>query len=321
MFLVCGEALFDVFVSGPAGTDRALTMRGVPGGSPFNVAIGLARLGAPVGLLAGISTDALGQQLVARLRAEGVSDHYIRPRPEPTTLSLVSLRGDGAPDYTFYGRGGADTALTAQEMPALGPEILGLHVGSYALVVSPMADALPALVAQAAPRLVTLDPNVRAGIVADPAAWRARIEALLASVAAVKVSDEDLAALWPGRELEAVAADWLGRGVRLVLVTRGRKAVVAFHGTARFCVVPPRIEVIDTVGAGDAFQSALIDGLLRLGVRTGDDLSSLSTDRVRHVVERCAWAGAITCMRSGAEPPLRTDLPIGLSCDHGTFVP
>jgi fructokinase len=317
MFLVAGEALYDVFPTGAADDRGQVALRAVPGGSPFNVAIGLARLGQPVGFLSGISDDPLGEGLAGRLRAEGVSDRYLLRRPEPTTLSLVGLSPEGAPRYTFYA-GGADTAPGPDGMPALGPEVAGLHLGSYATVVPPVADALAALAARLRDRLVTLDPNVRIGVVPDPAAWRARIEALLPHAAAVKASDEDLGLLWPGRAPAAIAADWLARGPRLVVVTGGRSDVLVFHGAEAFTVAPPPTEVADTVGAGDAFQSALIDGLLLSGVRSPADLAALPVAAVRRVIERCARAGAIACTRRGAEPPFASELPRDLAGEPGS---
>jgi fructokinase len=309
MFLVCGEALFDVFVSPEADAEGRLGMQGVPGGSPFNVVIGLARLGTAAGLLAGLSEDPLGRRLEERLRQEGVATDYIVRRPERTTLSLVNLRSDGAPAYSFYGDRSADTSLSARDLPALGPEIVGLHLGSYSIVVPPVADAMAALAAQARSRLVTLDPNVRLGAAPDAAAWRARLENLLPHAGVVKASDEDVALLWPGRDIEEIAGDWLSRGPRLVVITRGPHGASAFHGGQRIDAAVPTVDVVDTVGAGDAFQSALIDGLLAAGVRAPGDIAGLSPRVVKAVLGRCVLAGAITCTRRGAAAPRRDELP------------
>lgn len=308
MFLVCGEALFDVFVPSPPDASGRVRMEGVPGGSPFNVALGLARLGVETALFAGLSRDRLGQALADRLAAEGVSLRFAVRRPEPTTLSVVTLTADGAPDYVFYGQSAADTALSPANVPALGPEILGLHFGSYAAVVPPMADAVATLAGSARGRLVTLDPNVRLGVEPDAGIWRARLDALVPHVAAIKASEEDLALLWPGRAADVIAADWLSRGPGLVVVTRGALGAVAFHGSGRAEATPPAVGVVDTVGAGDAVQSALIAALLEAGARSAGDVAKLPAQAVADLLERCVRAGAIACGRRGVDPPWRHDI-------------
>jgi fructokinase len=308
MFLVCGEALFDVYVPPEADQNGRLSMQAVPGGSPLNVAIGLARLGRPAGLLTGLSEDPLGERLVEHLRREGVSTDYIVRRAERTTLSLVDLRCHGAPRYTFYGDRSADTSLSTQDLPALAPEITGLHLGSYSIVVSPVADALAALADQARSRLVTLDLNVRLGAAPNPKSWRARLESLLPCAAVVKASDEDVALLWPGCNVEEIAGNWLSRGPGLVVITLGRRGATAFLKGCQTDAAAPSVDVVDAVGAGDAFQSALIDGLLAAGIRTPSDIAGLPARALKAVLDRCVLAGAITCSRHGADPPQRHEL-------------
>src|SRR6188472_773156 len=144
MFLVCGEALFDFFLESEAGP-AAASYAARAGGSPFNVAIGLARLGAEAGLLTGLSDDLLGQRLGQVLEAEGVSTRYAIPTDRPTTLSLVGLDAAGVPAYQFYDNGSADTGVEAGDLPELGPEVIGLHFGSYSLAATPVGDAMAAL--------------------------------------------------------------------------------------------------------------------------------------------------------------------------------
>lgn len=307
MFLVCGEALYDIFAR-PDGEAGRLAMQAVPGGSPFNVAIGLSRLGVPTGFVSRLSTDVLGEALAARLEQEGVSLRAVARCSTRTTLSLVNLKADGVPAYAFYGPG-ADAALTVADLPDLGPEALGLHIGSYAIVVEPIADALAVLAARAAGRLVALDPNVRLPVVGDLAIWRARIEALLPSVGVVKASEEDLGLLWPGRHREAIARDWLTRGPALAVITQGAEGASAYlSGREAIRVDAPVVPVVDTVGAGDAFQAALIAGLLERGVRGRDDLAALQASAVQRVLARCVLAGALACTRRGADPPRRNEL-------------
>ena len=215
MFLVCGEALFDFFLESEAGP-AAATYAARAGGSPFNVAIGLARLGQASGLLTGLSTDLLGQRLAQVLEDEGVSTAYAIPTDRPTTLSLVGLDTHGVPAYQFYDNGSADTGVTEADLPALGPEISGLHFGSYSLAAAPVADAFAALAAASRDRFISVDPNVRPTVEPDMDVWRERLAVLFPLADLVKISAEDLELLWPGRSSEALAArhDRPGREAR-----------------------------------------------------------------------------------------------------------
>jgi fructokinase len=308
MFLVCGEALFDLFVEPAAEFD--LRFDGRIGGSPFNVAVGLARLGRPAALFTGLSTDFLGQRLAAALTADGVDTRFLLRKAAPTTLSLVGLAADGTPSYAFYGRGAADRSVEPSEIPELGPEVAALHLGSYSLVARPTADAFAALAArEARRRLVSLDPNVRLNVEPDLEVWRARIAALVGHADLIKASSEDLSPLCPGRPLETVAEDWLGRGVRLVVVTRGAEGAVAFTGRARVTLSGEAVEVVDTVGAGDAFQAALLCALDELGLASRAGLESLDEPTVRRCLAFASRAAAIVCSRRGAALPVRRELP------------
>ncbi|HCJ28314.1 MAG TPA: carbohydrate kinase, partial [Pseudomonas sp.] len=158
MYLVCGEALFDVFAA-PAGTQRnRLHLEAVAGGSPFNVAVGLARLGTPSALFTGMSRDHLGQQLRQVLVDEGVVSRYLIDFDAPTTLAMVALAANGSPVYSFRGEGCADRLPREEHLASLGHEIHGIHVGSYSIVTAPIADTLLSLVRRESERrLISLD--------------------------------------------------------------------------------------------------------------------------------------------------------------------
>ena len=308
MFLVCGEALFDFFLetdSGPA----AATYAARAGGSPFNVAIGLSRLGIRSGLLTGLSTDLLGQRLVAVLRAESVATDYAIPTDRPTTLSLVGLDASGVPAYQFYDNGSADTGVTVADLPRIGPEIVGLHFGSYSLAAAPVADAFAALATAERARFITLDPNVRPTVEPDMDVWRERMAVLYPLATLVKISAEDLDLLRPGLSAENFAADLLGQGVKLVVVTDGGEAAHgwAAHGPAGRAA-PPRVRVNDTVGAGDTFQAALIAQLVGGPEGPIRAIEALDADRLTRVLDYAARAAAITCSRRGADLPRAAEL-------------
>lgn len=299
--LVCGEALFDLFQTGENGPG-ALTFEARAGGSPFNVAVGIARLGGRAALLTGLSTDLFGNRLAAMLAAEGVDTGYLVRRDRPTMLSVVGLDAEGGPEFAFYGGGSADCALETADLPALPPSVAGLHFGSYSIAVAPAADAFAAFAARHAARFVSLDPNVRPAIEPDMALWRRRIDRLRRHANLVKVSEEDLAHLHPGADPEAVLAKW-AKGAELAVLTRGAREVVARRADDTVRVAPPPVAVVDTVGAGDSFQAALLAAIDPARLRR------MPRKELEAILTRAARAAAITCTKPGANLPRNTDLP------------
>jgi fructokinase len=308
MFLVCGEALFDFFLADEEGPGAA-RFAARAGGSPFNVAVGLSRLGRDAGLLTGLSDDMLGRRLAQVLAAEGVATRYAVPTHRPTTISLVGLDAEGVPEYQFYGAGSADTGLAPADLPTLGEDVEGLHFGSYSIAVAPVADALATLARSESRRFVSLDPNIRPSIEPDMDVWRARIDALLPSVDVIKISAEDLALLHPERDAEGFAADMIARGVGLVVVTDGGAAVHGFNANGlRATARPPQVAVVDTVGAGDTFEAALLAGLLADPAGPAAAVAGLDADGLAALLDRAARAAAITCSRRGADLPRAAEL-------------
>ncbi len=170
----------------------------IAGGSPFNVAIGLRRLGVEAGFFAGLSTDYLGRRLRAVLEKETVNTDHLVEFDAPTTLAMVAVGSDGSPTYSFRGDGCADRQLRLEHLPELDAQVRGIHVGSFSLVVQPIADTLLALVArESATRLISLDPNVRLNPAPDIQRWRSQIAAFAEHAHLIKVSDEDLHLLYP----------------------------------------------------------------------------------------------------------------------------
>ncbi|MBP7000157.1 carbohydrate kinase [Amaricoccus sp.] len=308
MFLVCGDSLFDFFLEsedGPAAAGFAARA----GGSPLNVAVGLSRLGCAAGFLSGLSSDFLGRRLSQVLAAEGVSTRYAVPTDRPTTISLVGLDEAGVPEYQFYGNGAADTGLAPADLPKLGPEVTGLHFGSYSIAVSPVGDATAALAAAEAGRFISLDPNVRPTIEPDMAVWRARIDVLLPAVDMLKTSAEDLEMLHPGRSAEDFAAELIGRGVKLVVVTDGGETAQGFTARGDSAEArPPKVKVVDTVGAGDTFQAALIAQLSAHPEGPLAGLAALDRAALARTLDYAARAAAITCSRRGADLPRAAEL-------------
>ncbi|KAA3622525.1 MAG: carbohydrate kinase [Proteobacteria bacterium] len=302
MYLVCGEALFDVFLDSEEDPGT-LRLDARAGGSPFNVAIGIARLGGLSGLLTGISTDLLGSRLVKVLERESVSTRYLVRSGRRTTLSLVALDEAGHPDYVFYGLGSADCSVVKDELPTIGAEVTGFHFGSYSLVVEPVADAFTTVAAAAGGRFVSVDPNVRPTVEPDLDIWRTRVSEYATYADLIKISAEDLEFLYPNAKPETTAVDWLDAGVHAVVVTDGHNDVRAWTKSGlESRVRPPVSKVVDTVGAGDSFQSALLARLAR-----DDDpktaVTSLDAERLDDLLNYALQAASITCSRRGADLP------------------
>ena len=308
MFLVCGEALWDLFAS---EGDHGVTFDARIGGSPFNVAVGLARLQQKSALLTGLSTDPMGRRLKAALSREQVDTRFILDTDSPSTLSVVDLNADGTPNYTFYGHGAADRAVAVRDLPMLGPDVWGLHAGSYSLVVEPVGSSLLTLFErEAGRRLITLDPNVRLNVEPDTEIWRTRVGRFAAHADMIKVSDEDLGLIFPGATAAEIAGRWLDTGAGLVIVTRGESGAEAFTRRDSLSVAGHRITLVDSVGAGDTFQAAMIAGLAEAGIWSRPALDALSRDMLGNLIGFAARAAAITCSRRGADLPRRTELPV-----------
>ncbi len=314
MYLVCGEALFDIF-SDDQTDASAFKMEAVAGGSPFNVAIGIARLGGKSALLTGISYDMLGQRLAATLERENVSTKYLVRSGNRTTLSLVGIDRHGHPGYVFYGLGSADCNVHPQDLPTIGNEITGIHFGSYSLVVRPVADAVSSLLHMAGGRFVSVDPNVRLNVEPDIDIWRERLAEYAARADLLKISTEDMQALYTSASVESKVADWLDLGVRLVIVTDGSRKVSAWNRSGDVVQVePPATDVVDTVGAGDSFQAAVLAKLAEDGKSAPKTaLDALDPASLKRLLIFGVSAAGITCQRRGADLPRRNELVVDVA--------
>ena len=307
-FLVCGEALFDVFIG--SEDDHALHLDARLGGSPFNVAVGLSRLSQPVAFYCGLSTDMLGQRLASALKREGVNIDLAPHFDAPTTLGLVELGDDGVPQYAFYGNGAADRLPDADSLPNLPAEIRAIHLGSFATIVEPVASALEALVRrERSGRLVAYDPNVRLNVEPSVERWRSKVSTLASLAHLMKISDEDADLLYGDASDDDLARGFLDAGTSLVVMTRGGKGATAWNSLGRVDVEAPSIWVVDTVGAGDTFQAAMLTYLAETDTLDPQKLTSLPAEDTAALLRFAAGAAAITCSRRGANLPRRNELP------------
>jgi fructokinase len=303
MIIVCGEALFDVFSDCPTVGGFGLSAK--IGGSPFNLAVGLARLGERPMFFGGLSCDMFGSRLISALELEGVDISAV-PRPAaPTPLVTVEIDGNGSPSYTLYGSATAERAVTVTDLARLPQAPSAVHVGSYCMVLEPVASTLRALVARQYGRsLIAYDPNVRLTIEPDIKAWTDAVAWMLPMTDLLKISEEDIAHLYPGMSPESFIELALQSDVALAVVTRGGKGVLASTSTVALLEVPAMaVEVIDTVGAGDTFQAALLSYLSHRGMLTRQALEQLDASALQAALTYASRASAITCSRRGADLP------------------
>ena len=304
MILCAGEALIDMLPRRTEAGEAAFAPHA--GGAVFNTAIALGRLGAPAGFLCGLSRDLFGDRLAEALEASKV-DASLCPRVDrPTTLAFVTLNEAGHAKYAFYDEATALSALTAEELPDPPDAVEALFVGGISLAGS-AAAAFEDVAGRAGGRVLAIDPNVRPAFARDEAAYRARIGRMIAMAHIVKISDEDLDWL-EGHGGEDTARGLLNRGPRLVCLTRGADGVTALTPSLRVEVPAIRVQVVDTVGAGDTFNAGLLAGLSEAGALTVDGLSALDEVTLRAALELGARAASVTVSRAGANPPWRSEL-------------
>ena len=292
---VCGEVLIDILPSGP-----------VVGGGPANTAKALARLGHDVHFIDGISSDAFGQSARSELLNDGVNLDLVLASDKPTCTATVTLDAAGGASYEFLIDGTATFDFAASWLPdpyRYQPQVL--HIGTLVTVIEPGASALydwAMQVAELAP--IVFDPNIRPSVQPDRDLYEAAVEKWAALSAVIKVSDDDLAWLFPNQSIDDVANRWINDGAFLVVVTQGANGIMGYTADGRVEVPGVKVDVVDTVGAGDTVGAIVVEAMLAHG------LVELRGDLLRSVLTRAASAAAITCSRKGAQPPYKHELPM-----------
>jgi fructokinase len=290
------------------GADGAAVFQPFVGGSVFNVAIALGRLGVPTGFFGGLSTDFFGATLREALEKSGVDVSFANISDRPTTLAFVTLV-EGQARYAFFDEHSAGRMLTDADLPAFPATLRALHFGSFSLAAEPCGSAYETLIQREhLSRVISLDPNIRPTLIKNRDAHIARIERLVGHADIVKLSDDDLAWLAPGAAFEGFARGWLDRGAKLVILTRGADGALAF--SRRFSVAVPsvKVAVVDTIGAGDTFSAALMAELDQRGLLTKSAVASLTEAQVTDALAFAAKAASITSSRPGADPPWLSEL-------------
>ncbi|MFJ7964069.1 carbohydrate kinase [Streptomyces sp. NPDC096324] len=300
MIVVAGEALIDLV---PQGSGALAGLLPRLGGGPYNTAVALGRLDSPTTFCSRVSHDAFGQALLDGLVDAGVDVSSVQRGGEPTTLAVATIGTDGSAAYSFYVEGTADRLFAAPDQLPDGARAVSF--GTCSLVLEPGASAYEELMRTAAARDVftALDPNIRAGLIPDPVAYRARFESWLPSVSLLKLSEED--ARWLGGTPRA----WLAAGPSAVVITRGGDGLTAFTRDGAVHSVPGEpVDVVDTIGAGDTVNAALLHGLATRDALSPTALTELGPQGWTELLRFAARAAAVTCSRAGAEPPYAREL-------------
>ena len=301
MILCCGEALIDMLPR--KGADGADVYQPFNGGSVYNTAIALGRLGTPTGFFAGISEDFFGDGLLDGLVSAGVSTKYIRRKDLHTTLALVKL-ADGHARYSFIDEGSAGRMLEKRDLPKLSKALTALHFGSISLIPEPSGGTYETLLKKASKTcVISLDPNIRPTVIKDKKKHLARLKRLMARADLIKISDEDVKWMTGKQEFAKVAKVWLRNGAKIVAITRGGEGVEVFTRQHSLSLSAPKVKIADTVGAGDTFTAGFLTYLNRNALLTKKAMASIAATQLMHAAEFAMKAAAVTVSRQGADPP------------------
>jgi fructokinase len=307
MILSCGEALIDMLPR--TSTLGEASFAPYAGGAVFNTAIALGRLGAPAGFFSGVSYDMLGEILADTLKASKVDVSFCARSDRPTTVAFVKLV-NGQATYAFYDEATAGRMLAVADLPVVPDAVQAVFVGGISLVNDPAASTYEALQArEAANRVTMIDPNIRPGFIAGKEVeYRARIERMVARADIVKLSDEDLHWLEGAGDLVALARGILAKGPKVVFITEGASGARAVTASQDRFVKAVKVEVVDTVGAGDTFNAGVLAALYQAGALTKARLDVVSDAELDAALSLGVRAAAVTVSRAGANPPWAAEL-------------
>jgi fructokinase len=312
MLLSCGDALIDFLpVKSVDGRDAVVP---VAGGSCLNIAVGMARLGAPAGFVGGISTDLFGSMIVDHAVASQLELRYATRSEHQTTLAFVRTVA-GEPQYAFYDEGTASRNWVYRHGCIPFDEVEAIHVGSTTLADHHgAAQALAMLEDARGSVTISFDPDCRPKLVENKSRYIDRMDAFAAAADIVRMSDVDFEFLYGGSDYAEKAKLLLQAGASLVVVTRGNKGAQAWHREAGAVEVQaPTVDVVDTIGAGDSFQAALLFALRAIGRIESASLAQASADEIGRALSFASICAAFTCGRAGAEPPRHSDVGAALS--------
>ena len=313
MFLCCGDALFDMFVTKnrEGETVSNVNLAGHVGGSPMNVATGLARLEHKSRYFTKLSSDLFGQRMRGHFKANGIDTELCVDTGLNTTLAIVETQADGSAAYVFYTDNTADVSIQSSELPETLPaDVQVVHFGSYSTAVEPGSSSLMQLASrESASRVISYDPNLRPSIEPDIEKWREVFAGYASSANIIKASDEDIETLFGKNAEEKFVADSFAHGAQLVFITRGPDGASGFSADGQTAHQKGvKVSVVDTVGAGDTFQATTLHWMQREGHLKGAAELDGTVD-LAACIELAINAAAATCTRSGADLPYLSELP------------
>ena len=301
MIICCGEALIDMLPRQTAAGETAFAPHS--GGAIFNTAIALGRLGIEAGFFTGLSDDMFGDMLRETLTSSNVDFSPCATLPLHTTLAFVKLV-DGSATYAFFDENTAGRMIGLENLPVLDQTCEALHFGAISLISEPCGSTYEGLMTREyEKRVISFDPNIRPGFIKDAEAHKARMLRMAALSDIIKFSDEDLD--WFGEEgsHEELAARWLERGPKLVVITKGADGADGYTARGKVSAPGEKVTVVDTVGAGDTFDAGILASLKMNGLLTKAEVAKLSDDAVRDALALGARVAAVTVSRAGANPP------------------
>lgn len=312
MYLCCGDALFDMFAEKNRENDAAsnVNLAGHVGGSPMNVATGLARLGHQSRYFTKLSSDLFGQRMRGHFKENEIDIDLCIDTHLNTTLAIVETQADGSAAYVFYTDNTADVSIETNELPASLPaDIKVVHFGSYSTAVDPTSSSLMQLAArESANRVVSYDPNLRPTIEPDIDKWREVYAGYASSAKIIKASDEDIETLLGKKREDQFVADSFAHGAQLVYITRGPDGSSGFKASGENAHAKGiEVSVVDTVGAGDTFQACILHWMQSEGHLNGTAELVGEVD-IQASMDFAIKAAAITCTRSGADLPYLREL-------------
>ena len=303
MILCCGEALIDFLPR--KGADGAFVYQPFNGGSIYNTAIALGRLDVPTGFFGGVSTDFFGDGLAEGLAESKVDLRYVRRKDLHTTLAFVKLT-DGHARYSFVDDASAARNLLKKDMPKLPKAVTALHFGSISLIPEPCGGTYESLAKREhKSRVICVDPNIRATLITKRMRkhHQVRLFNIMSIADIVKISDEDVFWMNKSKSLANFGKAWVKRGVKVVAITKGGDGVEVYTKDFSFKLNVPRVDVVDTVGAGDTFTAGLLTYLERSRKLTKKALAVIDEVTLKNAVEFAMRAAAVTVSRAGADPP------------------
>ena len=308
MIICCGESLIDMISIANAGNESVFA--GLTGGAIFNTSIALGRLDVPVGLISGVSTDLFGEKIKKDLTESNVNIKLLIRNEKPTTLAFVDVK-DGQANYTFYDENSAGNSIHYSDFPNIPKIATTLCFGGISLCTEPAASAYEKLFIQEIKnKVLFLDPNIRSTFISDEISYRKRLNKMISSSDILKVSDEDLDwIVTSGSSINEKIEKLHNLGAKLIIVTKGAEGVAAYVKNKKVINLPAqKVNVIDTVGAGDTFNAGFLLNLDEQDLLDRDSLNTINNDQLTQALSFANKVASITVTRKGANPPWHEEL-------------